>query len=158
DEKLLAEAHAEHPGERTDSGNHSDITQAQSVLQNVSFTIPRGKRTALVGPSGAGKSTIFALIERFYDPTSGHILLGEQNIRDISREALRGELGYVEQDAPILAGSIRDNLLLAAPDASDADCIQVLHEVNLQDVLERDSLGLSAQVGEDGIMLSGGER
>ncbi|MBN9196072.1 MAG: ABC transporter ATP-binding protein, partial [Microbacterium sp.] len=74
------------------------------------------------------------------------------------RRALRAQLGYVEQDAPTLAGTIADNLRLAAPDASDADCERVLHAVNLTDVLERSTLGLEAPVGEGGVMLSGGER
>ncbi|THG30883.1 ABC transporter ATP-binding protein [Naasia lichenicola] len=130
----------------------------QPVLHGVSFTVPRGSRTALVGPSGAGKSTILSLIERFYDADSGSIRLGGVDIRGIDRVALRSQIGYVEQDAPVLAGSLRDNLLLASPEATDADCIDVLHRVNLAEVLERDPAGLDAQVGEDGIMLSGGER
>ena len=130
----------------------------QPVLHGVSFAVPRGSRTALVGPSGAGKSTILSLIERFYDADSGTIRLGGVDIRGIDRVALRSQIGYVEQDAPVLAGSLRDNLLLATPDATDADCIDVLHRVNLAEVLERDPAGLDAQVGEDGIMLSGGER
>ncbi|WP_348786751.1 ABC transporter ATP-binding protein [Leifsonia sp. NPDC080035] len=128
------------------------------VLHGVSFTVPRGKRTALVGPSGAGKSTILALIERFYDPQAGEVRFGGMDVRRLDRVALRAQIGYVEQDAPVLAGSLRDNLTLAAPDATDAECIDVLHAVNLTEVLERDELGLGAPVGEDGIMLSGGER
>ncbi|WP_111718622.1 ABC transporter ATP-binding protein [Homoserinimonas sp. OAct 916] len=130
----------------------------RGVLHGVSFEAPRGKRTALVGPSGAGKSTILALIERFYDPSAGTVELGGLDIRSLDREALRAQIGYVEQDAPVLAGSLRDNLLLSAPNASDEACIKVLHEVNLTEVLERNPLGLGAPVGEEGIMLSGGER
>jgi ATP-binding cassette, subfamily B, bacterial len=128
------------------------------VLHGISFSAPRGKRTALVGPSGAGKSTILALVERFYDPTGGIVRFGGLDIRTLDRKALRSQIGYVEQDAPVLAGSLRDNLKLAAPDATDDDCIAVLHAVNLTEVLERSSDGLDAAVGEDGIMLSGGER
>ncbi len=128
------------------------------VLTDVSFEVPLGARVALVGPSGAGKSTVFALLERFYDPTAGVISLGGTDIREINREALRSQLGYVEQDAPVLAGTIRQNLLLAASDATDSDCIDVLQRVNLESVLERDPAGLDAPVGEAGVMLSGGER
>jgi ATP-binding cassette subfamily B protein len=128
------------------------------VLRGVSFAVPRGSRVALVGPSGAGKSTILSLIERFYDPTEGAILLDGVDARDIARDELRRRFGYVEQDAPTLAGTIADNLRLASPDASDADCERVLREVNLGDVLERSPLGVDAPVGEDGVMLSGGER
>ncbi|GAB2824991.1 ABC transporter ATP-binding protein [Alpinimonas psychrophila] len=131
---------------------------APVILHSVSFAVPHGKRTALVGPSGSGKSTIFALIERFYDPTSGTISLGGIDIRGLERTDLRDQIGYVEQDAPVLAGSLRDNLRLGSPDATDAQCIAVLHEVNLTTVLERTALGLDAPVGEEGVMLSGGER
>jgi ATP-binding cassette subfamily B protein len=124
----------------------------------VSFRVPRGKRTALVGPSGAGKSTILALVERFYDPQAGEVRFGGMDVRTLDRVALRSQIGYVEQDAPVLAGSLRDNLTLAAPDATDEECVDVLHAVNLTEVLERNELGLGAPVGEDGIMLSGGER
>ncbi|MDO7881052.1 ABC transporter ATP-binding protein [Salinibacterium soli] len=143
------------------AAGHSDLDDDapdRTVLHGVTFSAPAGKRTALVGPSGAGKSTILALIERFYDPTSGVVRFGGVDIRGLDRTELRSRIGYVEQDAPVLAGSIRDNLLLATPDATDEQCIEVLRSVNLSEVLERNPLGLDAPVGEDGIMLSGGER
>lgn len=113
---------------------------------------------ALVGPSGAGKSTTLALIERFYDPSEGVIRLGGIDVRGMDRQELRAQIGYVEQDAPVLAGTIRANLLLGSPDATEDDCVRVLEAVNLGEVLHRDPRGLDAQVGEDGVMLSGGER
>ncbi|WP_350347389.1 ABC transporter ATP-binding protein [Agromyces sp. G08B096] len=135
-----------------------DVTGRQPVLRGVSFQVPRGQRIALVGPSGAGKSTILSLIERFYDPSVGTVRLGGLDLRSLDRTELRAQIGYVEQDAPVLAGTIRDNLLLGSPDATDVECEYVLRQVNLGHVLERDPAGLDAQVGEDGIMLSGGER
>ena len=81
-----------------------------------------------------------------------------QPVSSITRGALRSQIGYVEQDAPVLAGSIRANLLIGAPDATDKQLKAVLKEVNLSDVLKRDKRGLDAEVGEQGIMLSGGER
>lgn len=141
------------PGSRTAPGE-TDLT----VLRGVTFSAQKGKRTALVGPSGAGKSTILALIERFYDPTAGVVRLGGTDIRALDRASLRAQIGYVEQDAPVLAGTIRDNLVLGAPSATDDDCRRVLEAVNLTGVLERGSFGLDAQVGEDGVMLSGGEK
>jgi ATP-binding cassette subfamily B protein len=129
-----------------------------TVLRGVSFSVPVGKRTALVGPSGAGKSTILSLIERFYDPTSGAVRVGGADVRTLDRLDLRSRIGYVEQDAPVLAGTIRDNLTLGSPEATDDDCRRVLEAVNLTAVLERGDQGLDAQVGEDGVMLSGGER
>jgi len=137
-------------------GEPADADQA--VLHDVSFRVPRGSRVALVGPSGAGKSTTLALIERFYDPTGGVIRLGGVDIRGLDRDELRAQIGYVEQDAPVLAGTIRANLLLGSPDATEDDCVRVLEAVNLGEVLHRDPRGLDAQVGEDGVMLSGGER
>ena len=128
------------------------------VLRGVSFQIKRGQRVAIVGPSGSGKSTTFSLIERFYEPTAGQILLDGQPVAQISRADLREQIGYVEQDAPVLAGSIRSNLLIGLPDATDDQLNAVLAEVNLTDVLQRDKRGLDAEVGENGIMLSGGER
>jgi ATP-binding cassette subfamily B protein len=132
--------------------------ESKQILNSVSFRIERGQRVALVGPSGAGKSTIFSLIERFYEPTGGEILLDGQNVTEFSRQTLREQLGYVEQDAPVLAGSIRDNLLLGKSEATEQELVDVLNQVNLTEVLNRDEKGLDAEVGESGIMLSGGER
>ena len=142
------------------SGDDPDevVEADRVVLRGVSFSVPRGSRTALVGPSGAGKSTILALIERFYDPTAGVVRMGGVDVRALDRQELRSRIGYVEQDAPVLAGTLRDNLLLGAPEATEEDCIAVLRSVNLTEVLERNPLGLDAPVGESGIMLSGGER
>lgn len=148
---LLADAHLEPADDAT-------AAPEREVLRGVSFAVPRGARVALVGPSGAGKSTILSLVERFYDPTGGSIRLYGHDARTYPRDELRAQFGYVEQDAPTLAGTLADNLRLASPDASDAECEQVLRAVNLGDVLERDPLGLEAPVGEDGVMLSGGER
>lgn len=141
-----------------DGGADADGSGEAKVLRGVSFAVPRGARVALVGPSGAGKSTVLALIERFYDPTTGVIRMNGVDIRALDRTELRSRIGYVEQDAPVLAGTLRDNLLLGTPDASDEQCIAVLRSVNLGDVLDRSPMGLEAPVGEDGVMLSGGER
>jgi ABC-type multidrug transport system fused ATPase/permease subunit len=128
------------------------------VLSDVTFTVPYGTRTALVGPSGAGKSTLLALVERFYEADSGTLRVGGVDIRDLPRETLRRQLGYVEQEAPVLAGTIRDNLRLTVPAATDDELLAVLGTVNLLDIVDRTPLGLDAQVGEGGVLLSGGER
>lgn len=130
----------------------------EPVLREASFAVPHGSTTALVGPSGAGKSTALALIERFYDPADGSISVDGTDIRDMPRAELRARIGYVEQNAPVLAGTIRDNLLLAAPEADEARCRRVLAEVNLLDRIDQHPLGLDAVVGDDGAGLSGGER
>lgn len=128
------------------------------VLNEVSFAVPYGTRTALVGPSGAGKSTVLALVERFYEVSAGAVRVGGVDVRDLSRTDLRSRLGYVEQEAPVLAGTIRDNLRLTVPDATEAQMLAVLATVNLTDIVGRTPLGLDAQVGEGGVLLSGGER
>ncbi|MFJ3472426.1 ABC transporter ATP-binding protein [Microbacterium maritypicum] len=149
---LLADAHLE------SAEDAAPAAQDHEVLRGVSFAVPQGSRVALVGPSGAGKSTILSLIERFYDPTGGSIRLHGHDARTYPRDELRAHFGYVEQDAPTLAGTLAENLRLASPEATDTDCERVLRAVNLGDVLERDPLGIEAPVGEDGVMLSGGER
>ena len=151
-EKAIAAAIGEDALAELQASEHGE------VLHGVSFEVPRGSRVALVGPSGAGKSTILSLVERFYDPTGGTVRLDGVDIRGIGREQLRAQIGYVEQDAPALAGTLRDNLTLGSPDATDDECIAVLRSVNLGEVLDRNPEGLNAAVGEDGVMLSGGER
>ncbi|WP_432975467.1 ABC transporter ATP-binding protein [Dactylosporangium sp. CA-233914] len=130
----------------------------QPVLTGVSFTVPYGTRTALVGPSGAGKSTLLQLVERFYDVTGGVVRVAGVDVRDLPRAALRAQLGYVEQEAPVLAGTLRENLRLTVPDATEAQMLRVLAAVNLTDIVARTEQGLDAQVGEGGVLLSGGER
>jgi ABC-type multidrug transport system fused ATPase/permease subunit len=128
------------------------------VVSDVSFTVPYGTRTALVGPSGAGKSTLLQLVERFYDVTGGAVRVAGVDVRELPRHVLRAQLGYVEQEAPVLAGTLRENLRLTVPDASEAQMLEVLAAVNLTDIAGRTELGLDAQVGEGGVLLSGGER
>jgi ABC-type multidrug transport system fused ATPase/permease subunit len=130
----------------------------EPVLREVSFSVGYGTRTALVGPSGAGKSTVLALVERFYDAAGGAVRVAGVDVRDQPRHVLRAQLGYVEQEAPVLAGTIRDNLLLTAPNATEEQLLAVLATVNLSEIVERTSDGLDAQVGEGGVLLSGGER
>ncbi|MGW6413116.1 ABC transporter ATP-binding protein [Streptomyces vinaceus] len=123
----------------------------QPTLKQVSFTVPAGTCTALVGPSGAGKSTLLALLERFYETEHGTISLGGVDIRHMSICSLRGRLGYVEQESPILAGTVAENLRIGNPHATDRQLAKVLSEVNI-------NLRSDAEVGESGVMLSGGER
>jgi ABC-type multidrug transport system fused ATPase/permease subunit len=128
------------------------------VLRGVSLSVPAGSRVALVGPSGAGKSTVLALVEGFYPLTGGAVRWAGTDVRDLPRAGLRARLGYVEQEAPVLAGSVRDNLLLAAPHATDPELWAVLADVGLTEVVQRSPRGLDVAVGDDGVLLSGGER
>ncbi|MFF8659264.1 ABC transporter ATP-binding protein [Streptomyces huasconensis] len=128
------------------------------VHRGVDFAVPGRGMTAVVGPSGAGKSTLFALLERFYEPTSGRVLLDGRNILDIPLPELRAHIGYIEQDAPVLSGSLRDNLVLAAPDTTDEKICDVLVRTRLDTFVRSLPQGLDTQVGHRGTRLSGGER
>ncbi|NAZ80855.1 ATP-binding cassette domain-containing protein [Kineococcus sp. R8] len=128
------------------------------ALRGISFTVPAGTRTALVGPSGAGKSTLLGLVERFHDVDGGAVRVGGVDVRAVPRAQLRARLGYVEQDAPVLAGTLRDTITLARPEASEEEVLRVLAEVGLTELVERSPQGLDAEVGEGGVLLSGGQR
>ncbi|MFE3450619.1 ABC transporter ATP-binding protein [Nonomuraea sp. NPDC059194] len=128
------------------------------VHDGVSFEVPPGGLTALVGPSGAGKSTVFALVERFYEHQDGLIEIGGADIRDWPLAELRAALGYVEQDAPVLAGTLRENLLFAAPGATEEELRRALTRTRLDDLVARLPEGLETPVGHRGVLLSGGER
>jgi ATP-binding cassette subfamily B protein len=129
-----------------------------TVHDGVTFEVPPGGLTALVGPSGAGKSTVFALIERFYDHQKGLIAVGGRDIRDWPLGELRAALGYVEQDAPVLAGTLRENLLFAAQDATEDELRRAVARTRLDDLVDRLPEGLETPVGHRGVLLSGGER
>ncbi|WP_327086898.1 ABC transporter ATP-binding protein/permease [Nonomuraea sp. NBC_01738] len=128
------------------------------VHSGVSFEVPPGGLTALVGPSGAGKSTVFALLERFYEHQEGTIAVGGRDIRDWPLGELRAALGYVEQDAPVLAGTLRENLLFAAPGATEDELRVAVTRTRLDDLISRLPDGLDTAVGHRGVLLSGGER
>ncbi|MFD9389181.1 ABC transporter ATP-binding protein [Streptomyces sp. NPDC060000] len=128
------------------------------VHHGVTFTVPARGMTAFVGPSGAGKTTVFSLIERFYDPESGTIALDGRDLADWELSHLRSSIGYVEQDAPVLSGSLRDNLLLGNPSADDDAVRGVLKTTRLEDLVGRLPQGLDTLVGHRGTKLSGGER
>jgi ATP-binding cassette subfamily C protein len=128
------------------------------VHHGVSFTVPPRGMTAFVGPSGAGKTTVFSLIERFYDPTAGRVLLDGRDVLEWPIPELRAAIGYVEQDAPVLSGTLRDNLLLGAPDTRQAAVRDVLVTTRLDGLVARLPDGLDTLVGHRGTKLSGGER
>ncbi|MGP3984697.1 ABC transporter ATP-binding protein [Streptomyces sp. KR80] len=128
------------------------------VHHGVTFTVPPRGMTAFVGPSGAGKTTVFSLIERFYDPADGRIVLDGRDLAQWDIPQLRSAIGYVEQDAPVLSGSLRDNLLLGNPDADDTDLLRVLKTTRLDGLVARLPQGQDTLVGHRGTRLSGGER
>ena len=128
------------------------------ALRGVSFTVPGGTRTALVGLSGAGKTTLFSLLQRFYEPTAGTIRIGGQDIAALPRAEVRRRIAYVEQDSPVMAGTLRDNLLYAAPSATGEQLTEALAVTRLDGLLARLPQGLDTPVGPRGVTLSGGER
>ncbi|WP_328500067.1 ABC transporter ATP-binding protein/permease [Streptomyces sp. NBC_00457] len=128
------------------------------VHHGVTFEVPAQGMTAFVGPSGAGKTTVFSLIERFYDPESGVITVDGRDLADWELAQLRSAIGYVEQDAPVLSGSLRENLLLGNPDADEAALARVLKTTRLDGMVDRLPGGLETLVGHRGTKLSGGER
>ncbi|MGW7339358.1 ABC transporter ATP-binding protein [Streptomyces sp. NPDC054808] len=128
------------------------------IHHGVSFEVPARGMTAFVGPSGAGKTTVFSLIERFYDPSAGEITLDGRSLGEWELASLRAAIGYVEQDAPVLSGSLRDNLLLGNPEADEGTLIAVLKTTRLDSLVERLPSGLETLVGHRGTKLSGGER
>ncbi|KPH99791.1 ABC transporter ATP-binding protein [Streptomyces mirabilis] len=128
------------------------------VHHGVTFSVPARGMTAFVGPSGAGKTTVFSLIERFYDPEAGVITVDGLPLEQWDLPRLRSAIGYVEQDAPVLSGSLRDNLLLGNPEADDADVTRVLKTTRLDGLVARLPRGLDTLVGHRGTKLSGGER
>ncbi len=130
--------------------------QGPEVINGIDLDIRRGSRVALVGPSGSGKSTILALLLRLFDADSGSIHIDGIDVTRLQRDAVRAEMTYLEQQAPVVAGSIAHNLRLFAPESSDEELIHALKRVGLEHLLRRD--GLASTVGEHGAALSGGER
>ncbi|SDM14724.1 ABC transporter ATP-binding protein [Nonomuraea jiangxiensis] len=128
------------------------------VLREVSFTAAAGEVTAIVGESGTGKTTLFSLLERFYEPSSGLITLDGGDVRQWPLAELRRQIGYVEQDAPVLSGTLRENLCYAAPSVSAEELAEVLARTRLTEFVESLPDGLDTWIGHRGTTLSGGQR
>ncbi|WP_305883085.1 ABC transporter ATP-binding protein [Conexibacter sp. S30A1] len=130
----------------------------QEVLHDVTLAIAPGESVAFVGETGAGKSTIAKLITRFYDPTAGRVLIDGVDLRTVTLDSLRRQLGVVPQEPFLFAGSLRENIAFARPDASDAEVWEAIDAVGLHEVVERMPDGLDTVVHERGQSLSSGER
>ena len=152
-----SDAASESPTPESASTESLAETKSTPVLSGVSLEIPAGKTTALVGPSGVGKSTILALMQRFYDPSAGKIFLGEQDMSQLSRSSVRELIGYVEQEAAIMAGTVWQNLRLANPHVSDEQGWSALERVGLKERFAQ-AQGLDTVIGDRGMSLSGGQR
>jgi len=131
---------------------------ATPVVRGVDLVVAAGETVAFVGPTGAGKSTLAKLVTRFYDPTEGRILLDGYDLRDVSIGSLRRQLGVVPQEPFLFAGTVRDNIAFARPEASDEEVWDAVRAVGLLDVVERMADGIATVVHERGQSLSSGER
>ena len=131
---------------------------AVPVLEDVTLTIAPGETVAFVGATGAGKSTMAKLVTRFYDPTLGRVLIDGYDLRTVTLRSLRSQLGVVPQEPFLFAGSIRDNISFARPDAPDDAVWEAVHQVGLTDLIARLPYGLDTAVHERGQSLSSGER
>ena len=128
------------------------------ILRGVSFTVPAGRKLAIVGPTGAGKSTITRLLFRFYDVTGGSIRIDGQDIRDITQDSLRAAIGVVPQDTVLFNDTIRYNIAYGRPDATQAEIEQAAKLAQVHDFVMRLPDGYDTKVGERGLKLSGGEK
>jgi ABC transporter ATM len=140
--------------ENVSFGYHPD----RPIFQNLSFTVPGGKKVAIVGPSGCGKSTVFKLIYRFYDPNSGRILIDEQDVEGVQMESVRRAIGVVPQDTPLFHSDVLHNVRYGRLDASDEEVMQAARKANVHDAIMRLPNKYATKVGERGLMISGGEK
>ena len=129
-----------------------------AVLDHVSIHIPQGETVAVVGPSGGGKSTLCQLIPRFYDVTGGRILVDGQDVREVTQRSLRHNIGIVQQDVFLFAGTILDNIRYGRPDAGEAEVIEAARRAEIYDDIMSMPEGFHTYVGERGVMLSGGQK
>jgi len=160
----LDDVHFAYPSaDRVSLASLEEVAQLDSrggveVLHGVSFRVEPGQLVALVGTSGAGKSTIAQLLPRLYDVDTGAVRLGGVDVRDLSAQTIRATLGMVTQDGHLFHESVRENLLLACPDATETDLWDALRRARLADLIASLPDGLDTVVGERGYRLSGGER
>ena len=137
---------------------HHKDEERERVLSHLSFQIEKGKTVALVGPSGGGKTTICHLIPRFYEIDEGRITFDDIDIKDITRDSLRNQIGMVAQDVFLFAGTIKENIAYGKLDASDEEIISAAKKANIHDFIMALEKGYDTYVGERGVLLSGGQK
>ncbi|MCB1699586.1 MAG: ATP-binding cassette domain-containing protein [Pseudomonadales bacterium] len=130
----------------------------QAALHDFSLTIPAGKSLALVGPSGAGKSTVFELLQRFYDPQQGRVLLNGEDIRELGLQQLRAHVALVPQQPALFTGDVSYNIRYGRPDASEEEVVAAARAAHALEFIERLPQGFASHLGEQGVRLSGGQR
>ena len=130
----------------------------RDVLKDISFTIKKGKKFALVGPSGGGKTTICHLLPRFYKNENGKILIDGVDINTVTVKSLRQNIGIVQQDIYLFNASMRDNILYGKPDATEEEVIEAAKRANIHDYIMSLPNGYDTEIGERGVRLSGGQK
>ncbi|KAF8730637.1 hypothetical protein AX14_005326 [Amanita brunnescens Koide BX004] len=131
---------------------------SRPIFRDLTFTAPAGKKTAIVGPSGCGKSTVFRLLFRFYEPSSGTISIDDQNIVNVQLASQRQHIGVVPQDTPLFHADIMHNIRYGRLDATDEEVMEAANKANVHETVARLPEGYRTQVGERGLMISGGEK
>ncbi|KAJ7683693.1 P-loop containing nucleoside triphosphate hydrolase protein [Mycena rosella] len=140
--------------ENVNFGYHPD----RPIFRDLSFTVPGGKKVAIVGPSGCGKSTVLRLLYRFYDPEAGKIFIDEQDIHEVQLESIRRSIGVVPQDTPLFHSDIMHNVRYGRLDATDEEVRAAAVKAHVHDTVTRLPAGYATKVGERGLMISGGEK
>ena len=133
-------------------------TATQPAISDISFSVDRGDTIAFVGPSGAGKTTLVKLLVGLYPPKQGEILYNGFSSDVVDLDHLREQIGFVTQDTQLFSGTIRENLLFVSPNATDEECLDVLHKSAAHTLLARADKGLDTVIGEGGVKVSGGEK
>lgn len=133
-------------------------SSSEPVLEHITLHVSPGETVAVVGPSGGGKSTLCQLIPRFYDVTGGRVLVDGQDVRELKQHDLREQIGIVQQDVFLFAGTIYDNIRYGRPDATEAEIIEAAKRAEIYDDILEMPDGFQTQVGERGVMLSGGQK
>lgn len=128
------------------------------ALENISFTTKKGETIAFVGPSGSGKTSLVKLLVGLYQPQEGEIYYNNFQSQEIDLDQLRGQIGFVTQDTQLFSGTIKENLLFVAPNASDEACMKALEQAACQTLLAKADKGLDTMIGEGGVKVSGGEK
>ena len=162
---LPKEAKPKHPEQvgrirtlKFDNVGFKHQSASSNALNEISFATHNGQTIAFVGPSGSGKTTLVKLLVGLYPPKEGTILYNGISSVNINLDQLREKIGFVTQDTQLFSGTIRENLLFVRPDATDEDCLTVLHKAACQSLLERADKGLDSVIGEGGVKVSGGEK
>ncbi len=127
-------------------------------MKNFDCTFELGKTTAIVGPSGSGKSTTIQLTERFYDPNEGRVLIDGKDLKSINLRNYRQQIGYVGQEPVLFNTTIKQNILMGKPDATDAEIEEALKKTNAWNFVNQNKDGINANVGAGGGQLSGGQK